>query len=329
MRIRHGSYLYRDKKLCRVSEGEAKMYEVLASIKRESASDMIQAAVGRFKKFHLPTLSVSARKEHDRILNVFADEFEHFAVAQVQATDIRQSCHLLYQDKPSAARAYKARMSSFFQWAVSVAGLRIDNPCREVRLKKPRVKPMLWTAELFWSVREKLDDMHQCYHDLSFLLYQRTTDIRSLKWSQIDENTIHFQPSKTAKSSGVLVDIPRTAEINNVLERVAEIKRERAKKSSRIVPNEYVIDTRDGEQFTRSGIYSAYLRADKEIHGEHIGLNPKALLRFACQHAEALGHTIRQIQIGRAHTDIKTTQGYLRTDAVPVSEVIMTLPTRG
>lgn len=90
----------------------------------------------------------------------------------------------------------------------------------------------------------------------------------------------------------------------------------------------FVIHKADGEPYTRSGIYSEYLRADKAIHGKesYIGLNPKALLRFACQHAEQMGYSLRQIQIGRAHTDVKTTQQYLKTDETPVSQVMLSLP---
>ena len=330
VRIRNGSYLYRDNKLCRVSEGEARMYEALSKIKREASSDAIPAAVERFKKFHLHRLSPSSKKEHERYLDIFADEFSEFAVAQVEASDIRKSIANLYPDKHTAASAYKARISTFFQWVVNYSSLRKDNPCREIRLKKPRSKPMLWTRKLFWAVREKLDPMHQCYHDLSFLMYQRTTDIRNLMLSQIGETEIVFTPSKTHKSSGASVRVPITPEIKEVLERAEGITKAQAKKSNRIVPREHVIHARDGEPFTRSGIYSAYLRADMALHDDKpIGLNPKALLRFACQEAEIQGHTLRQIQIGRAHTDIKTTQGYLRIDAVPVSEVVMKLPAKG
>jgi hypothetical protein len=329
VRIKHGSYHYRGKKICRVDEGEARMYELLSKFMRDEATEAIPALVERFKKFHLRHLSPSAKKEHARLLDVFADEFGDFTIAQVTAPDVRKSCENLYADKPTAARAYKARISTFFQWSIAVEGLRADNPCREIWLRKPRSKPMLWTPELFWQMHDRLAPMQQCYHELSFLLYQRTTDVRTLQWSQVLNDVIRFAPSKVQGSTGAMVDIPLTPAIRKVLARAAEIKKQRAIDNSKIVPNEFVIDNSDGEAYTRSGIYSAYLRADAELHGDKaIGLNPKALLRFACQQAERRGYTVRQIQIGRAHADSSTTEGYLRADSIPVSEVMQELPER-
>lgn len=326
VRIRFGSYLYKDKKLCRVDEGEAAMYEALAKEKALPGIERVPAAVAKFKLEYLPRLAPSTRKEHARLLDIFAADFTDFRVDQVDSPAIKRSIKNLYPSKLTAAKHYKARVSTFFRWCIADAGLIKINPCNAVWLDKAISKKTPWTTKLFWEVRDKLEPMHQCYHDLSFLLYQRTTDVRRLRREQIRDGVIHFVPSKTLKSSGKEVDIPITPAIQSVLDRAAELSREIAKKRGVIGP--YVIHTRQGSAYTRSGIYSAYRRADEELHGIPTGLNPKALRPFAVTMAKKRGYSLDQLQIGLAHTSQATTQGYVQQHEVPVSEVALELPER-
>lgn len=298
------------------------MYEVLAQRKQLNESARAPAAVAAFKLEYLPGLSPAVRKEHQRLLDVFSREFDEFEVGQITAVDIRRAIANLYKAKPAAARHFKSRVSKFFRWCVEVAGLRTDNPCREVWVTKPIARKTPWTAELFYAVRDRLSPMHQCYHDLSFLLYQRTTDVRRLRRAQIGRSVIHFEPSKTIHSSGKEVDIPITLAIQAVLDRAANISKEWK------VVCPYVIHTRQGTPYTRTGIHSAYRRADEDLHGKTglLHLNPKALLPFAVTTAKKQGYTIEQLRVARAHTSVKTTEGYVHQHEVPVSEVTLQLP---
>lgn len=321
VRIVHGSYQYRDKVLCRVEDGEAAMYEALAKRKKLSDLDRIPAAVAAFKIEYLRTLSQSSRKEHARLLNVFSDEFSDFNVQQVKAPHIAKSIDNLYAGKASAARHYKARISTFYRWCVRKGMVEV-NPCSQVWVERPLRRKSPWTDTLFWAVRDLLSPMHQCYHDLSFLLYQRTTDVRRLARAQLQGDVIHFEPTKTARSSGAAVDVPITPAIRAVLDRAAAVSREWG------IVCPFVIHTRQGAPFTRSGIHSAYRRVDARLHDKPLGLNPKALLPYAMTTAKRRGATIAQLQVARAHTSITTTEGYIQTHEVPVSEVKMELPER-
>jgi integrase len=322
VRIMHGSYQYRGKAISRVEDGESAMYEALAKRKAIGDISIVPAAVAQYKIEYLPTLtSIEVRKEHGRILDVFSEEFSEFRVDQITAPAIRKSIKNLYSEHPSAAKSYKARVSTFFAWAVSEAELVNVNPCREVKVKVPPSRRTPWTPALFWAVRALLSPMHQVYHDLSFLLYQRTTDVRRLnKPKQLLEDGIHFEPSKTLHSTGASVIIPYSTAIREVLERAAEL----SKQMGVVCP--FVIHTSKGAPYTRSGIHSAYRRADAEIHGKPIGLNPKALLPFAMTQAKKQGATTPQLQVGRAHASITTTEGYIHAHETPVSEVVLRLP---
>jgi len=90
----------------------------------------------------------------------------------------------------------------------------------------------------------------------------------------------------------------------------------------------YVIHTHDGTPFTRSGIYSAYMRADAALHEKPIGLNPKTLRPYAATAAKLQGFSSEDIQTGLAHVSIRTTEGYIQQHEVPVSPVVLRLPER-
>lgn len=96
--------------------------------------------------------------------------------------------------------------------------------------------------------------MVQCYIDLCYMLYQRTTEIRLLKWSQIDSSAgvIHFTPTKTERSSGATVSVPITPAVEAVLERARKIGS---------VKSMYVIHKLNGEYYATRGIGTAWVRA--------------------------------------------------------------------
>ena len=185
--------------LCRVEDGEAAMYEALAKVIREADDPgRMPDALARFKLEHLAGLSPSTRVEHRRIYDIFIEQFQDFTVTEVRPTDISRLLKLKWPDKLTMRRHAKSRLSTFFSWCVE-SGLRDDNPCRDLKLKEPPPHKVKWTDESFHRVRDALlptpdekqwhrrdgrlrDDvraglMMQCYLDLSFLLYQRATDV--------------------------------------------------------------------------------------------------------------------------------------------------------
>lgn len=324
VRIRFGSYLYKDQKLCRVQDGEARMYEELAKRKHLGDVTLVPAAVAKFKAEFLGTLAATSQVDYSRLLDIFAREFSEFRVDEVDAVSLKKSINNLFLSKGQKrqAKAYKSRISTFFRWCVADEGLVKVNPCSQVWTPKPIGRKTPWTDELFWKMHEQLNPMMQCYHELSFLLYQRTTDVRLLQWSQIKDGTIHFQPTKTAKSSGKEVSVPITPSIQSTLEHARTLATRRA----RISP--FVICQRDGSPYQSQGILSRYLAAESKISPSvRLYLNPKALLPYAVTVASKT-HTLQQLKIGRAHTNISTTEGYIQSHDVPVSEVKLTLPPR-
>ena len=123
------------RKLCRVEEGEAKLYEELLKIKRASEHpNRIAHAIARFKLDHLPTLSVTTRREHERIYDISIKVFGEFRVTEVRPTDIAQVLKKKWPRKFTMQHHAKSRLSTFFRWCIE-EGLRHDNPCRELWVK--------------------------------------------------------------------------------------------------------------------------------------------------------------------------------------------------
>jgi len=229
-------------KLSRIEEGEAAMYDALARVKDAADNpDAIPEAIAAFKLEYLPTLAVTTRVEHGRMLDKIAHDFHGARVPDVRPKDVSRFLKQNFGSSLSMKRHAKARLSTFFRWCVE-EGLRDDNPCAEVWLPEPQDHKSKWTDAAYYAVRDAMVPKDEttwrradgelradvraglalkCYLDLSFLLYQRTTDVRLLRESQIREaeKLIHFEPTKTKRSSGAAVDIPITSEIASVLAR--------------------------------------------------------------------------------------------------------------
>lgn len=319
---------YRWERLCAIKDGEAAMLLALGKFKTLPAKGNFGAAINTFRAAYLPDRPLAGQKDAGRQLDVIAKAFEDFNVDQVDAADVITFTEQ-FKATPTMARHYKGLLSTFFRWAIGKR-MRKENPCRDVWLAKPRKKAMVWTPEIYNAVRKAMlkEDkagiakspgvMMQCYMDLCYLVYQRTTEIRVLERSAIRGDVLYFRATKTRDSSGVEVEIFITPEIRAVLDRAAA----ESKRMKVVCP--YVIHTRAGTAFTRSGIYSAFIRAAK-IAGV-AGINPKALRPFAATMAKKAGYSLEDLQDGLGHTSIKTTEGYVRRHQIRRSKVNMKLP---
>lgn len=307
--------------LCRIKEGQAAMYRKLAEM-TDTVKGNMPAHLGDFAKTYLPSQSPSWRKESERMLGNLKTFFTNYNVTQVEPTDVQDLVNY-FEGAKESARKHKGLLSKFFGWAILVKRLRTDNPCRDVRVEGGKKKLMVWSANVFHSIRDALGksdeaEMMRCYMDLSFLLYQRSTDARILLRRHIDDKLILIAPTKTRKSSGVEIEIPVTPELQAVLDRAAGI----SKKWKVVCP--FVIHTRQGTAYTRSGVYSAFKRA-----GDRAGIkgaDPKSIRKFAANEAKRAGYDMEEIQDALGHSDISTTQGYVQKSTRRQSVVRLSLP---
>jgi integrase len=213
---------------------------------------------------------------------------------------------------------------------------REHNPVREVAIEKPKKRDRYITHAEYHAIRDALltgskgnktlsGEMMKCFVDLCYLTAQRSTEIRNLKWSDIGDTLsfdlnaadlgLTFKPSKTALTSQAKVKIRVTDVMQTVFERARAIGK---------VKSLYVIHTLDGRRYTAAGVRSAWKRASARAGVKNATI--KDLRAKALTDAKKLGYTIEQIQVAAAHSDVTTTQDYIKLKEIPESVVELPLP---
>jgi integrase len=302
--------------LTRVDEGEQALMRALAELSVEPDPGTMPVAIADYMKAKARELTPGVATEYRRMFAVITQAFVDFRVDQVRPGDVLDFVQQ-FGDRPTARRAYKARLSGFFAWCV-LTDRCPTNPCAEIRLAAPPARTARFDAAAFWALRAKLPPQGQAFLDLLYLTRQRPTDIRLLRDSQMKDGHMHFRPSKTARSSGASVSVPITAQIE------AAVKLARSVQKVRTLRDGYVIASRSGHPYTKEGLYKMWATA-REAAGLAVGITTRDVRPFALAELERAGATPRELQIAAAHTDFATTEGYIERHRERIS-VTSTLP---
>lgn len=318
-------------KLCRVDAGEPAMLKALAELLGEAPrlSGDMPDLIDAFRKQHFQTLtSFDVRKEYGRVFDVISTAFEKFNAAQVEPGDVIKFLNDNFSEHLNSMGKYKARLSTFFSWCVlnkGKTGVEV-NPCREIRLKAPPKRRGKLNAVRYWAIHDKLSPMGQCFLELMYLTRQRPTEIRLLRESQIDSRRIHFAPSKTHESSGEVIDIEITEEIQACLDRARSLRPKRKVEQLAKHRDPYIIQARDGDKYTKNGLYEVWRDA---VHAAGCkGITTRDVRPYALSVMESLGADLRDIQNSAAHATMGTTEIYLDQYRDRLSSFRMPLPHR-
>lgn len=320
-------------RLCRITDGEPKMLERLAEEKKKVEANFYIGNLPKHADDYIaekaPTIADTSRDEWKRQGENVKKVFKDWNVDQVDTAAVHDFLKDNWSDKLHTQRVMRAWLSGFFNWCI-LRRLVTANPCRDLKLKKPKARKVYITDVDFIAIRNGLaigrdgkktstGDMMQCFIDLCYLTAQRSTDVRLLKWSAVDHDhgVIHFEPSKTEDSSGVAVDWPITTEIAAVLKR--------AKKLQPIC--DYVIRDKSGEPKTAKAVRDAWNDACDRAGLKEKKYTIKDIRAKALTDGKKAGHTMADLQIAGAHTDAATTAIYIKSREVPVSNVRLKMPT--
>jgi integrase len=341
--------------LCRVSDGQTRMLERLIEEKKriEINADegnlprLIDIYIGSHEKNYAESFRVEWVRRGATIKKAFA----HWDIQQVDAGAVYDFLHNNWSDKRSTFQAMHAWLSKFFAWATVKRYVEM-NPCREVEVKKPKKRTVLISTDHFLAIRSALvtykyektikgerrvieakvptGPMMQVFIDLCYLTIQRSTEIRNLLWRQdqsdpfgcswVDEKAgfIHFVPSKTEESTGEVVDWPITPEIDSVLKR--------AKGLAPQLGQRYVVHDENGNQKTDDACRECWLKAKRRAGLGKMPYTIKDIRAKAMTDAKAAGYDIDALQVAGAHADKSTTEIYIKSRAVPVSNVRLAFP---
>jgi integrase len=326
-----GRPLQRWEPLTRVADGEAALLKAMAGLLGEPVdrAGNMERLLDAFKGERLRHLgSAVVRKEYERMYAVIAKAFKQFDANQVTPGVVLEFIDQ-FSATPNTRRKYKARLSTFFSWCVLNAHLQV-NPCREIRVKAPPRQRGGLNAEIYWRLHDALTPMGKCFLELSFLTCQRPTEIRELRESRIDpayaKGYIHFVPSKTEASSGEEVFTKITPEIRACLARARALRPERKVAFLERARDPFIIQTRDGDGYSKNGLYEVWRAAVNQAGCK--GITTRHIRPFALWKMKEAGHDMPAIQLSAAHSSITTTEGYLNQHRPRLSDVRLALPER-
>jgi integrase len=331
--------------LSRESDGLPAMYTALGKLLHGHQSEVgsMPHACAEYKAHKLGKYEDETKADYGRYLDVIAGVFEDFHVTQVTTKDCADFLRAKYKGKDNTARKVAALLGKLFRYIISELGLRQDNPMDQIDLgdyeKKRRTT--LPTHKQIQAIREAgmtseprkdtkatyataSGPMFACIIDMSYLLWARAIDIRTLKEAQIIKTDgvdthIRIKPSKTEKTSGKMVDITITPQIAGVIAQARAIK----KKYEVISP--YLFPTQKGGAYTKSGLSSMWRRA-KARAGINDDIIFKDIRALGATDAAKRGEDRKNIQTRLAHTSGKTTDIYIKEAIADVSDIEMSLP---
>ncbi|SPA40184.1 Protein Gp33 [Cupriavidus taiwanensis] len=327
------------------------MHERLAQEKRKAdlthTEGNMPAIVVKYIEQHARNYAESYRAEWKRRGEDVRAAFRAFDIAQVNTAAVMDFLENNWANKATMKRAMKAWLTSFFDWAI-LRGHLIVNPCSALKVKKPLGRTAYITNEHFALIRAALASYTyekklpsgevqtvvakvptgpemQVFVDLCYLTCQRSTEIRQLRWSQIDERAkvIRFKPSKTAKSTGQAVDIPITPAIAGVLQRARTL---RGDVDAPRTKDDFVVVDSNGKSKTDAACRDAWRRALVRAKLEEEDYVVKDIRAKALTDAEAAGYKMDALQVVGAHANLATTAKYIKQRKVPVSVVRLQLP---
>lgn len=333
-------------KLCRVSDGEVAMLQALSALLGSKSLDegSMPHVCAEFAARKLKQYTPDVQAQYRQYLGVIAEDFEEFHAGSVTTKDCADFLRNKFSDKHNTAKKYTALMRKLFKYAISELGLRQDNPIDQIDLSdyKTQRRGILPTHDQVRQIRAagmigkvrrdtgkalptQSGPMFAAIIDMTYLCWARAVDVRMLKETQIDDEWIRLQPSKTLKTSGSAVDIFITPEIREVIERARAIKRQYG------IISQYLFPTKKGTPYSKSGLFSMWERAR-----DRLGINkdspPEERIQFkdlralGATDAAKSGQQKDEIRKRLVHTTTKTTDIYIKETVPDKSEIDMKLP---
>jgi len=319
--------------LARESEGISAMYSALAKLfgEKQLQEDSMPHLCAEFKSNKLARYGKDTKEQYTRFLNIIADDFEDFTVAQVTTKDFADFLKNNFKGKNNTAKKITALAAKLFRYGISELGLRQDNPIDQLD-----VSDYVTTRREFCPTHEQIEKirvaaltstprqdngttydtlsgpMFCCIVDMTYLCWARAIDMRELKESQIESGRIRIKASKTKHSSGQAVDILITPQIQRVIDYARAIKKRYGVISPYLFP--VAQGKTRGGPYTKSGLTSMWERA-RERAGE-IEVQFRDLRALGATDAARAGKTKDEIRARLVHTTTKTSEIYIK-DVIP------------
>jgi len=315
----------------------------------EAPQDTVASLVKDWKAKYLATnkkLAEETRKTYGGIADQVAHSLGRFRAKDVDTPAVQEFLDF-WLDRPRMSNEVRKVCRQIFDWGVQRGRLQV-NPADKAEKKTIEKRSVYISDAALADILDAMERegghrathnglMNRAFVELSYLTGQRGQDIRMLKWSDIEQATIPFQPSKTAGSSGARVAFTITDEIRRVLdsirafvearnasllERAAEEdeKRRQGKRAKRVPPpvqSDYVIHRLDGKPFQQTGVRTAWRRAIALTDHRDSGFTLKDIRPKTLTDMHKVTDDLKEVQKAAAHASITTTEGYMRDKVTP------------
>jgi len=349
VQLKHGAYYFRAPtplrnpwtgetqhwiRLCAESDGESAMFRKLSELlsNKTLQDGTMPYLCAEWQARKLSRYSGDVRKEYKRMADQISKAFDDFDVAAVTTKICADFLRQNFVGKSNTARKYANVLRKMFRFAISELGLRRDNPCEQLDLsdyetKRREVLPAHAAVKAIRAAaltgRDNLPTesgpMFQCMIDLAYLVWQRGIDIRTLKEEQVAEGRIRFRPSKTENTSGKLLDVEITPQIQRVIDRARAIKRGYG------LISPYLFPARKGNPYSKTGLHSMWRRAKQRAEVTD-SIWFRDLRALGATDAAKAGQRKEEIQRRLAHTSAKTSEIYIKEVIPELSILDMKLP---
>lgn len=216
----------------------------------EQNGDTIKRLVNEFfdsTDFH--DLSSTTQKDYRKYSIPVIKVFGGMDPAKVEPLHIRKYMDKRGQSSRVQANREKAFFSRVFRWAFERGKVK-RNPCQGVRQFKEKARTRYITDLEFQAVMDAARPAVKVAMELSYLCAARKGDILTMRWSQVGDEGITIQQSKTAK-------IQIKAWSPRLLAAIAQAKQ----LTSVIARSSFVICKPDGQAYTDNGFNAAWREA--------------------------------------------------------------------
>jgi integrase len=253
VRLKNGGYYYRNattpERLLSRDYGEA-MVKYGTLIAGNWSGRTLGDVIDRYRIEVLPLKGVRARVDQGPQLDKLKRVFGHMTPDNVTTQDCYRYLDAR-KDAPSAGRHEISLLGHVFAKSIRW-GVGIGNPVRSLEKHRPKAAKRYVTDEEYLKVWNAATERMRVAMDLALLTGLRQGDVLSLTRADIGDRGLRKETGKTGKVLGFLW----TPDLREVIER--------AKRLSPQVPGTYLVRTREGKPYSRSGFGANWKRTLKK-----------------------------------------------------------------
>lgn len=265
---KHGSWHLVQKnhwrKLCRVKDGRATLYQRLEEV-TGGVNDTVWHAVLAYLQRGMRTLKPATQKHYRNTGLRMLHHFGHLRVSEIEPMHCKQFMKWCVENnRGTTGNREKAFMSSVYEFAMG-EGWASYNPWRGIRRNTERPSRVYVDDATLVSAIDRAPPELQAFFAIGYLTGIRETDLMTLKWENVLSDRIEFTESKTGKHNAQ----PITKTVRQFLVTAAahagaaaaqHEAKGRAAKAAAVRAQPFVFLTKRGLPWTENGLQSALRR---------------------------------------------------------------------